>query len=765
LSKHIILLFLLIFGFIFLFEIPALGTIWKIETVDSAGWVGQWTSIALDSSNYPHISYYDEINHTLKYARWTGSTWETEIVDSGVDVYMTSIALDSSNYPHISYHDYTNRHLKYAKWTGSTWETETVDSDGEVGEYTSIALDSSDYPHISYHDYTNRDLKYAKWTGSTWETEIADSGVWKWVGRYTSIALDSSDRPHISYYNDIDNDLKYARWTGSTWGTETVDFAVDVGEWTSIALDSSDYPHISYLDDTNNHLKYARWTGSTWETEIADSTGDVGWCTSIALDNSNYPHISYYDDTNNALKYARWTGSTWETEIVDSDGNVGSNTSIALDGNNEPHISYYDNSNFDLKYTTFSPMPEVTNVSATQNSTGKVNITYDVDDNQEASTIISFQYWNGSTTVECATTNGEGLVPNGTGRIGTWEPKSDFGDQFMNNCRIWVTSDDGAGGIGTGESSTFILDTKDPTNVNCLSPANGEINVFANPILEAQIAADDSPIQYRFQLNTLESFDSPLQDSGYQPDKTWNPSTLYPLTIYFWRVRVKDSKGNETISSSASFETQTDFSPPTISNVRFNDRIYVEGDIISVTPRITATITDETYVATVEIKVDDDPSIDVTGSLSDSSLYYQMADKLGDGTHTIRINASDLLGNEGTKECTVKVIAGPTRVLGPVLSYPAVFKPLTGTGDEKIARIAYTLTTDANITIYMYDISGQVVLTRKFRAGGEGGRAGYNGVIWDGITDFGSTIGNGVYMYKIISGGKVIGTGKLVVYD
>jgi hypothetical protein len=85
-------------------------------------WMGGYTSIATDSSDNVHISFarFDNWGGGLGYATCSSSSdctqtdnWNIELVDTeGTDC---SIAMDSSDNVHISYYDSANRDLKYAK--------------------------------------------------------------------------------------------------------------------------------------------------------------------------------------------------------------------------------------------------------------------------------------------------------------------------------------------------------------------------------------------------------------------------------------------------------------------------------------------------------------------------------------------------------------------------------------------------------------------------------------------------------------------------
>lgn len=149
------------------------GTQWLTATVDSkmlsGDYVGLYNSITLDRQDRAHISYalYGQnfsppFPNDLKYAQQTQTGWEFALPDTTGEVgFFSSIDLDSQDYPHISYYADDTQTLKYAHWDGADWIVEIVDTPVIMDGYTSLIVDQDDTTHIAYCDGSSSEIKYA----------------------------------------------------------------------------------------------------------------------------------------------------------------------------------------------------------------------------------------------------------------------------------------------------------------------------------------------------------------------------------------------------------------------------------------------------------------------------------------------------------------------------------------------------------------------------------------------------------------------------
>jgi len=156
---------------------------WEVRSISSCTIHALYSSIAVDSSDFAHISFHGP-QDDLRYAWEDASGWHVLSIDGSADwpdPYKSvgdhsSIALDSQQYPHISYCRMEPHYeLKYAWKDTDGWHIDVVDSTGEVGKWSSIGVDTYGYPHISYYDETNGDLKYAQKNASGWQVSVVDS--------------------------------------------------------------------------------------------------------------------------------------------------------------------------------------------------------------------------------------------------------------------------------------------------------------------------------------------------------------------------------------------------------------------------------------------------------------------------------------------------------------------------------------------------------------------------------------------------------------
>jgi hypothetical protein len=364
--------------------------VWNFRKIDENHDVGYATSLALDNSDVPFISYLDASSSDLKLA-WRSSappaagTWSNDKLEPTYDLGLnTSVKIDAGGNAHIAFYDSTNKNLIYAYWDTATWVTTTVDSTGDVGQFASLALDVNDNPFISYYDASNTRLLYAYWDTTEWITKEVDNGTELSVGKYSSIALDNTPQPNthifISYYDETNHNPKVAYYNSllgppfSTWRKYTVEHIadVDLGKYTSLALTAAFEPRLVYYEATNKYLRYAAgtWDGTqfvfTPETVQKITDYDIGQFCSLALDSSDRPNISYYSyntvpaSTDGDLMYARKVGPLWDIYTVDSEDDTGYFTSIAVDSSDVPSISYYDKTEGELKYAYDPYLPDYT---------------------------------------------------------------------------------------------------------------------------------------------------------------------------------------------------------------------------------------------------------------------------------------------------------------------------------------------------------------------------------------------------------------------
>ena len=112
------------------------------------------------------------------------------------------------------------------------------------------------------------------------------------------------------------------------------------------------------------------------------------------------------------------------------------------------------------------------------------------------------------------------------------------------------------------------------------------------------------------------------------------------------------------------------------------------------------------------------------------------------GNYTLRLTASDMLGNGGAGEIDFEVVAGGEAEIGNHVPVPNPFRESTSFVVDVISPIG--LAADLEIDIVALD--GSPVRTLRSRLEGGGGRAV---VEWDGRDRRGDEIANGTYLYVV----------------
>jgi hypothetical protein len=350
-----------------------------LASPDTGPAVGGHTWLALDVFGKPVVSYHDVTNRDLKVlhcgnANCTSGnsiTAPDTTGDVGAD---TSLALDASGRPVVSYSDFGSGDLKVLHCGNvdcTAGNSITVpDTISEGVWYTSLALDASGNPVVSYGDIGNGDLKVMHCNDPNCDPTVSGAesvtspDTEGDVGRHVSLALDGIGHPVVSYYDGTNGDLKVLHCSDANC-TETGEYTSpdtggDVGTFTYLVLDGNGNPVVSYYDQTNFDLKVMHCNdpncaGGGESITAPDTTvGGAYLLTSLKLDTAGNPVVSYVDSYNLDLKVLHCNDPNCapggdSITSPDTVGSVGLDSSLVLDGRGSPVVSYYDWTNGDLK--------------------------------------------------------------------------------------------------------------------------------------------------------------------------------------------------------------------------------------------------------------------------------------------------------------------------------------------------------------------------------------------------------------------------------
>lgn len=302
-----------------------------------------------------------------------------------------------------------------------------------------------------------------------------------------------------------------------------------------------------------------------------------------------------------------------------------------------------------------------------------------------------------------------------------------------------------------------------------ITPFGNNISTTASPTFTG-IATDDASgvasIECRIDGGT---FYPATYTSGSIGDKTvsfsYAPSGYLARCFHTLETRFKDNSGNVTPAGSyLSYSFRTIGSWPEI-DLYIEGNPVIDGDPILPQPSIEAVITSSNTLDTISLILDGAAPISLTKVPDPTNPYinygfYKPTTNLADGNHNIIIQAKDTLNHLATSEYSYLAVnaATDTVVQSVPLNYPNPFNPDTGTS------ISYMLSKNSDITISIHNIYGAMLWKQSYASGSSGGIVGYNEVAWNGQTNSGSAVGNGMYIYLITANNKLLAKGKMVAF-
>jgi len=289
-----------------------------------------------------------------------GTTTETAIATAGDVGKYHSITIDTSDFLHVCAYNDTADDLIYGNNTEGSWTFTTVATAGIFGKFCDVEVDATDEPMIAVYNDTADDLYFCNGSDYTWDCEaVATDTI---IGQYADLII-YGGQAHIIAFNSSNTSVEYFNGSSGSWtGPDFV--AIISGYELDVDIDSTGEFHISAVT-SNLELFYINGTYGDWDTTevIGGGLHPVWGYSSIAVDSNDIPHLVYIDYNHTGgtidgnLTYTNfsdgaWDNSTFDHDIEvygDDDASPGGGPSIALTGSDLPLVLAYNKTDGDLR--------------------------------------------------------------------------------------------------------------------------------------------------------------------------------------------------------------------------------------------------------------------------------------------------------------------------------------------------------------------------------------------------------------------------------
>lgn len=316
-------------------------------------------ALGIDSAGILYLAYNSDIDYEIRVFRLIGNVWESAGENNQISTKGRHLDLefDSSDIPHISYYDIANdRKITVKKLLGEIWEP--VGAPGIASgdaDYVAMDISSEDIPYLVYRD-KNRDSKATvkRFIDGAWEL-VGAPGFSDGSVAYCDIALSPDGVPFVTYAD-------YSRG-----GRSTIQFfADDQWQFKGNPGQGQDFTYYNQIEFSPSGELYAAFR----EKQLLDGFGlkvlqftDTFWSSignSISIGNPEYidlalgpfedPLVAYYDDNTSGVVVKTYfpERSDWQTAweslgIIGASKAVASLSDLAFDAEGRAFLAYQNN--------------------------------------------------------------------------------------------------------------------------------------------------------------------------------------------------------------------------------------------------------------------------------------------------------------------------------------------------------------------------------------------------------------------------------------